>query len=151
MPSAVYSGKNGVLLRLTRTGDNSFDRTVLGSFESWSMTFGQTLMNHTGPKDEWEYHTPTVRNWAASITRFVPSADATPSDDEGAAADADVASTLEMVTAETTVVVFHGKNGAGDYVTGNCHWESVAEAIGADADKETIGIKGTGEPTITKG
>ena len=151
MPSAVYSGKNGVLLRLVRTGDNSFDRTVLGSFETWSLTMSQSLMNHTGPKDDWEYHTPTVRGWMASITRFVPSTDATPSDDEGAAADADVASTLEMVTAETTVVVFHGKNGAGDYVTGNCHWDSVAEALSADADKETISLKGTGEPTITKG
>jgi len=151
MPSAVYSGKNGVLLRLTRTGDNSFDRTVLGSFESWGMTFNQSLINHTGPKDAWEYHTPTVRGWAANITRFVPSSDATPSDDEGTTADSDVASMLEMVTTETTEIVFYGKNGAGDYVTGNCHWESVAEALSADADKETISIKGTGEPTITKG
>jgi hypothetical protein len=151
MPNMPYSGGEGTLLRITRTGDDSFDRTVLGSFESWGITFNQRLEETTGPKDTWEFHKPLHLGWTATITRWVPSTDATPSDDEGSAADDDIGSTLELVTTDDTVIVFQGKNGNGDYVTGDVHWESLALAMSDAADKETLSFKGNDEPTITKG
>lgn len=145
MPAAVYNGTHGTLLRLTRTGDNALDRTVLGSFETWSITASQRLVEHTGPKDDWEYHTPVKAGWTVSITRWVPSSDATPTDDDGSGADADVDTIMEeLVTPDSTVVVFQGKTGGGTTASGNVHWTSDAFNKSGDADKETIELQGTG-------
>jgi len=150
MPQNVYCGTHGTLLRMTRTGDNSFDRTVLGSFETWSVTANQRLVQHDGPKDSVEYHTPVKYGWTASITRFVPSADATPDDDDGSGADADVGTVMaDALAADSTAITFSGKDGAGNTITGSVHWSSIALALSGDADKETIELQGTGALSIS--
>lgn len=148
MPATAYTGQSGTLLRLTRTGDNSFDRTLLGSFESWSITRTQKLVDHSGPKDDWEYSTPTRGGWTVSITRFLPVTDATPSDDDGAAADADTGMVLtDMALVATEYIQFQGNVGDGTTLTGYCHWTNDVVNVSDDATKESIDLQGYGALT----
>lgn len=148
MPTTAYTGQSGTLLRLTRTGDNAFDRTVLGSFESWSITRTQKLVEHAGPKDSWEYSTPVRSGWTVSITRFVPVSDATPSDDDGAAADADLGMLLpDVALVDTTYIQFQGNIGDGTTLTGYCHWTSDVVNVSDEATKESIELQGWGALT----
>ena len=148
MPQTAYTGTSGTLLRLTRTGDNAFDRTVLGSFESWSITRTQRLVDHTGPKDSWEYSTPVKSGWTVNITRFVPISDATPDDDDGAAAGADAGMVLtDMALVATEYIQFQGNIGDGTTLTGYCHWTSDVVNVSGEATKETLDLQGWGALT----
>jgi len=106
-------------------------------------------MPHHGPKDDYEYHTPRRLGGTVSITRFLPTTDATPADDEGSAADADVGTLLELVAPDETVVVINAKMGDGRTLIANVHWTDIAEAVGDDPTVETISLQFTGPYTVS--
>ncbi len=169
MPEEVYTGRHGVLLTLDRDEggeaeeDQEVKRTVLGSFQDWRVTINQDLYEHHGPKDEWDYVTPRRLGWQVEITRYAPSEDATPGDDESdpLVMDDDVGYLLELIARTNTgedegdgvlvetVVEFKGKMGDDTEVSGNVHFTDLAEALSDDPDQETVTLRGTDDITIT--
>ncbi len=152
MPQNVYMGKDGVLVEVSRTGDNAFDKSYLGSCQDWELTVSQDNVEHSGPKDPWAYNTPRRKSWEATLTRFVPSTDATPSDDEASGADADTGVTFGDIAAgadvDNTVLVFNAKANDGTAIQGNCHWGDITYSSSDDPDEETLTLTGTGNPTL---